>query len=115
MLKVKLDPLQHDVENYALHFEYKRKKGIYIVDTANVDDITAKDYDLYLIENNYQEKVLKRNIENCENEKEMIYYKRIPYTHLSAEQSNSFLIENMGDNSKFQYIHQSSRNYEEEI
>lgn len=115
--KVKLESLIHDVPNHLIKIEIKDKKCIYIVDTSNVDNIVAKNYDLYLIENNYQKDLFQEHLEKAIMEKDdgmQKYLKRIPYTHLSSEQCNSFLIENMGDNSTYQYIHQSDYNYEEE-
>lgn len=113
VLKVKLEELQHDTPNYALKCEYKGKKMIYIVDTANVDNIKAQGYDLYLIENNYCEDILQKHILECEDSNKLYYLDRVPRTHLSNEQANSFLIENMGENSMYEYIHKSSYNYEE--
>ena len=113
LLKIKLEELYHDTPNYALKWEIGGKKGIYAVDTSRIDHIKAKDYDLYLIENNYQEKLLQEHIDNCEDENMLYYLNRVPHTHLSSEQANSFLIENMGDNSFYEYIHQSDYNYKE--
>lgn len=117
LCKVKLEQLYHDTPNYVLKWELNGKKGIYIVDTNSVEHIQAKNYDLYLIENNYQEKVLQEHInkaieENDENK--LFYLQRVPHTHLSNEQANSFLIENMGKNSVYEYIHKSNYNYKEE-
>ena len=111
LLKFKMQPVEHDVMNTCLHFEMCGKKGIYIVDTNNVDDIKAKDYDLYLIESNYNQDILQQHIDNCEDESELYYLNRVPRTHLSFEQANSFLLENMKDDSWFSYIHQSSYNF----
>lgn len=113
LMKFKLEPLTHDTTNYGLHFDIKGKKGIYITDTANVDNIVAKNYDLYLIEANYKEEILKKHLLEC-SEEEKIYLDRVSFTHLSWEQANTFLVDNMGENSEFQYIHQSSYNFEEE-
>lgn len=110
--KVKTQPVFHDVQNHCIHIEINGKKAIYIVDTNNVNNITAKNYDLFLIENNYQKDVLQKHIDECEDENKLYYLNRVPKTHLSAEECNSFLIENMGDNSEFCYIHQSTYNYE---
>lgn len=112
-LKVKLEELTHDTPNYALKCEYKGKKLIYIVDTSNVDNIEAKGYDLYLIENNYREDILEKHIQECEDKNKLYYLDRVPRTHLSSEQANSFLIENMQDNSRYEYVHKSNYNYEE--
>ena len=117
LIKVRLIDLYHDVENYGLKWELNGKKGIYIVDTERIDHIVAQDYDLYLIENNYQEKVLQEHIDKAieENDEDKLFYlQRVPHTHLSNEQANSFLIENMGSNSTYEYIHKSNYNYIEE-
>lgn len=113
IVKVRLEQLQHDVWNYALKWEYKGKLGLYVVDTAKIDHIEAKNYDLYLIESNYREDILKRHIEECDDYFKLNYLQRVETTHLSYGQANSFLIENMGENSQFQYIHQSKYNFEE--
>ena len=108
--KLKLEPLKHDTPNYAVAFDYQGKKCIYIVDTASVENIKAKDYDLYLIESNYKEDILEEHLKTCE-EEDRIYLERVPNTHLSYEAANDFLINNMGANSEYQYIHQSSFNF----
>ena len=112
LIKVRLITLYHDVENYGLKWEKNSKKGIYVVDTERIDHIVAQDYDLYLIENNYREDILKKHIEECEDENILRYLQRVPNTHLSDEQCNSFLIDNMGSNSVYEYIHQSDYNFE---
>lgn len=114
MLKVKTQELIHDTPNFALKFEIKGKKGIYMVDTADTNGIVAKDYDLFLIEANYNELTLKEHINRCESAYELYYLNRVPVTHLSYEQANSFLIENMSRNSIYEYIHQSDYNFKEE-
>ena len=113
LFKVKLDQLYHDTPNYALKCQINGKKLLYVVDTCEIGHIQAKNYDLYLIENNYQEDLLKEHIKNCENTDILYYLNRVPHTHLSAEKANSFLIENMGENSVYEYIHQSEYNYKE--
>ena len=113
LLKVKLEELYHDTPNYALKCEINGKKMLYAVDTNRIDHIQAKNYNLYLIENNYQKDLLQEHIDNCENESMLYYLNRVPYTHLSSEQANSFLIENMGKYSNYEYIHQSKYNYKE--
>ena len=113
LCEVKLEPLEHDASNYALKCKYKGMSCIYIVDTANVDNIYAENYDLYLIESNYKEDILKQHLLTCD-EEDKIYLERVPLTHLSYEKANDFLINNMGANSEYQYIHQSSYNFKEE-
>ena len=113
MFQCKLEPLTHDTPNYALKVKYREQKAIYIVDTANVDNIIAKGYDLYLIESNYRDDILEKHILECEDEGTLYYLDRAKNTHLSYSQANSFLIENMSDNSEYEYIHKSNYNFEE--
>ena len=111
LFKVKLELLIHDTPNYGLKWEINGKKGIYLVDTASVDNIEAKGYDLYLIEANYKEEILEKHLKEC-SEEELVYLNRVPLTHLSYESANDFLINNMGNNSEFKYIHESNYNFE---
>ena len=114
MCKIKLDELVHDTPNYAIHIDYKNNKILYAVDTAEISHVTAKDYDLYLIEANYMEDVLERHKKELDENHEYDHLYRVQNVHLSYEQCNGFLIENMGDNSIYEYIHRSSYNFEEE-
>ena len=115
ILDFRLEPVEHDAANHCIKFKINTvdKKGIYIVDAKDVKGIEAKNYDLYLIEANYKEETLGKHKKECTQE-ELVYLDRVPYTHLSWEQANTFLIENMGENSEYQYIHESSYNFEGE-
>lgn len=117
LLKVKLEELYHDTPNYALKCELNGKKLIYAVDTNRIDHIQAKNYDLFLIENNYNEELLEQHIQECiyngDDENKLYYLQRVAKTHLSDKKCNDFLLENMGGNSEYCYIHQSSYNYKE--
>ena len=113
LLKVRLVYLFHDVDNYALKWEINGKKGIYAVDTNKIDHIVAQDYDLYLIESNYNEDLLEQHIQECEDEDRLYYLDRVKRTHLSSKACNDFLLENMGENSEYVRIHKSQYNYKE--
>lgn len=108
MLKVRLEALEHDVPNHLCKFEVNGKRGIYIVDTNTVDNVNAKDYDLYFIEANYMQDVLERHKQELDENNIYDHLYRVQNVHLSYEQANSFLIENMGNNSIYEYIHKSS-------
>lgn len=116
IIKIRTERLYHDVPNYCLKWEYKGKKGLYVVDTNRIDHIDAKNYDLYLIESNYKEDILQKHIDNVSRETigDLVYLTRVPETHLSYEKANDFLINNMGENSRFEYLHQSEYNFEKE-
>lgn len=113
MLKVKLEQLQHDVPNHLIKFQIGAKKGVYIVDTNSVKNIKAKDYDLFLIEANYKKEILEKHKQEKNDNDEYNHLYRVENTHLSFEEANDFLIENMKGDSQFEYIHQSSYNFEE--
>lgn len=114
IIKIKLERVEHDVPNHLCKFKIKDKKGIYIVDCNSVDNVVAKDYDLYLIEANYMEDVLEQHKKEIDENNNFDYLYRVEKVHLSLEQANSFLIENMGKNSVYQYIHKSKYNFIEE-
>lgn len=105
--KIKLEELQHDVLNSACKIEIDGKKLIYITDTASVENISAKNYDTYLIEANYHSKEeLENRIKEAEERGEYTYLKRVIITHLSEEDAIDWLKNNMADNSEFSFIHQ---------
>lgn len=106
-----LEPVIHDKPNHCIHLNINNNNILYVVDAQNVDNIKAKNYDMYLIEANYKEEILKKHIEECTNEDELYYLNRVSHTHLSYEQATNFLIENMGDNSKYIFVHKSNRNF----
>lgn len=112
-------PAEHDVPNcgYKIIIKKNNYKIFHITDTSNLKNIEAKGYDLFCIENNYTTELLEKHIKDCienEEDKNKLYYlERAKVTHLSSEECNSFLIENMSENSCFEYIHQSSYNFEE--
>ena len=96
----------HDVPNCGYRIFINNKKCIYITDTKTLEGIKAVNYDLYLIEANYESDELKKRIEEKRNNGEYVYESRVEYTHLSKEQTDKFLLENMNDNSIYEYLHQ---------
>lgn len=113
MLKIRLEPLDHDVPNHLCKFDTKGKKGIYIVDTNSVDNVSAKNYDLYLIEANYMKEILEQHKKELDENNKYDHLYRVENTHLSYDQANEFLINNMGNNSIYEYIHCSKYNFKE--
>lgn len=112
-------PAEHDVPNcgYKITIKNKNFKILHITDTKTVEHIEAKGYDMYCIESNYVTEVLDKHIKECmyngDDENKLFYLKRAKDTHLSYENANSFLLENMKEDSWFAYIHQSSYNFVE--
>lgn len=101
--KFKIFPIRlyHDVPNFGIKVFWNDKKLIYATDTKTLDGITAKDYDIYLVEGNYEnEEELHQRAVNLE------YESRVKNTHLSKEYTTKWLLENMSDNSVYEFMHQ---------
>lgn len=98
--------LYHDVPNCGYRLFINESKILYATDTKTLDGIVAKDYDLYLVEGNYSEEEMQTRIEEKQQNDEFIYEYRAKNNHLSVEQCNNFLIQNMGEKSMYIYMHQ---------
>lgn len=93
--------LYHDVPQCGYRIFINNKKMIYATDTRTLEGITAKNYDLYLIEGNYEnEEELHERAYTRE------YEERVKNTHLSKEYTTIWLLKNMGENSIYEFMHQ---------
>lgn len=81
-------------------------KIFHATDINSLENIVAKDYDLYCLEANYDEQELKERLKEKEDNGEYAYEYRVLQTHLSKEECDRFLINNMGENSECIYLHQ---------
>lgn len=107
----KISPLKlfHDVENMGLRLFINNKKLIYATDTYTLEGITAKGYDVYLIEGNYE------NEEELHERAYNDYYEsRVKKTHLSKEYATKWLLENMSENSIYEFMHEHKNRYRKE-
>lgn len=92
--------LYHDVPQCGYRLFMNGKKLIYATDTRTLDGIVAKNYDVYLVEGNYEnEEELHERAYNSE------YEARVKNTHLSREYTTKWLLENMNDNSVYEFMH----------
>ena len=101
--------LYHNVEQcgYRVFINYPDgiKKIMYATDTNKLDGITAKNYDLYMIEANYTENDIQERI-NAKKALNMYCYEYdAMLNHLSKEKCDEFIYNNMGENSKYVYMH----------
>lgn len=111
--KFKISPVQlyHDVPQCGWRVYIGDEKALYATDTATLEGISAKDYNLYLIEANYEDNELQERIKEKREQGKFAYEISVPYRHLSKEQADEFLLKNMNDNSEYVYLHQHrSRN-----
>lgn len=105
VFKVSPIKLYHDVPNCGFRLFFGEKKVLYATDTENLDGITAANYDLYLIEANYETEELQERIRAKQNAGLYSYEMNAANRHLSKEQADAFLLENMGANSRYEYLH----------
>jgi len=94
------------VENIGFKLQMQGKKIFYATDTANLNGITAPNFDLYLLEANYGEEELQKRISEKKCSGEYAYEHRVQKTHLSLEQCNDFIYSNIGPNGEYVYLHQ---------
>ena len=108
IFNAKMQYLFHDVPNNCLHIEFNNgEKLFYAVDTAKIDHIEAKKYDLYLIEGNYTtDEEIEEKIVEAKKNGEFCYLERVLSTHLSQVQALNWLDKNKSADSKYVFIHQ---------
>ena len=98
--------LCHDVENCGYMITRNGKRILYATDTANLDNVTAKGFDLYLIEANHTEDELAERVRRKLDAGEYVYEFRVEQTHLSRESADAWIAMNAGPNSRVKYLHQ---------
>lgn len=98
--------LTHDVPNCGYSITYYGRRILYATDTATLDHITARGYDLYLIEANHTEDEIADRIQRKQETGEYVYEHRVERTHLSRESADAWLAMNAGRNSEVIYLHQ---------
>lgn len=100
-------PLRHNVPNqgYKLHFR-NGTKAIYATDTVTLAGITAKDYDLYLIEANYEDEEITKRIHDKVKSGEYAYEIEAMQNHLSKELCDDWIYSNIGTKGVYIYMHQ---------
>lgn len=98
--------LYHDVQQCGYRVLFDNYKVIYMTDTRTVEGIVAKNYDLYLVEGNYEDEELEQRIKQKQEEGLYYYESRVRNTHLSKGQATDFLLNNMGENSKYVFMHE---------
>lgn len=98
-------PLVHNVPNCGYKIHFPIGKVIYATDTNNLNGVSARDYDLYLIEANYEEDEIQAKIADKKEKGEYAYELRVIKDHLSKEKCDDFIYRNIGRKGEYVYMH----------
>lgn len=97
--------LFHDVENLGYKIHFTDSKVFYATDTYSLKGIEAENYDLYLVESNYESHEIKQKILQKVLNGEYSYEIRASKNHLSKEKCDDFIYKNAGPKSVYVYLH----------
>lgn len=108
MLQISPFRLYHDVENCGWRIIFNGYKIFHATDTHTLDGISAKDYDLYAIEHNYDEEIVEQAI--AESYETGIYCRAIMSieSHLSYQQAQAFFESQAKKRSEILRLHESA-------
>ena len=99
------------MENCGYRIFTENYKIFHATDTAHLQGITAKNYDLYAIEHNYDEWKAQNAIEEARKERKYCHAIGSIETHLSWQQAREFINQNKKENSEILELHQSKSFY----
>lgn len=103
--KVSPIKLYHNAQNCGYRVFASGEKAIYATDTGHLQGITAKDYDLYMIEANYDEDDLEQRIIEKTAAGQYCYELYVAERHLSHTQASEWLMQNMSAKSEYVFLH----------
>ena len=97
---VKMVPAVHDAPNCGYKIKLPDGQRIfYLTDTSSLSGIAAKNYDLYMLEQNYEDEEIQRRIDAKISAGEYAYEIHARENHLSAAKAKEWLDKNAGPNS----------------
>lgn len=106
-IKVAPIKLYHDVLNCGYRITIDGYKIFHATDTAHLEGITAKGYDLYAIEANYDEEKAMQAIAEAEERGEYCHAIGSIKSHLSKQQADDFINKNRKETSEVLLLHKS--------
>ena len=110
--KVSPVKLYHDVPNVGWRIFFNNGQKIFhATDTAHLEGISAKGYDLYAIEHNYCEEYIQQAIEESHAKGEYTHAYGNINTHLSVQQARAFIEANRKESSEVLELHKSRSFY----
>lgn len=109
--QIALVKLYHDVPNCGYRIVKDGHKTFHATDTQHLQGISAKNYDLYAIEHNYDEETIHDIIAAKEAKGEFAHQRGSINSHLSGQQAEQFFFLNKGPESKLIRLHESEHKY----
>jgi len=100
--------LYHDTPNFGYRIFKGDKKIIHATDSYTLEGISAKNYDVYALEANYDEETVFDIISEQRMRGEYAHGEGSMNSHLSRQQAQNFVLQNAGNNYEFVMLHQSS-------
>lgn len=98
--------LTHNVPNCGYHISGPDGTVLfYATDTGTLDGITAKDYDLYLIEANHTQAEIEERAAAKQAAGEYAYEVEAAKNHLSQEQAMDWIYQNIGTKGQYVFLH----------
>jgi phosphoribosyl 1,2-cyclic phosphodiesterase len=97
--------VEHDVLNVGYKIHFPNCKVFYATDCANLRGISAKGYDLYMCEANFQKDELKARMDAKKDQGLYAYEQRVLRCHMSKEDCDDWLVKQMGPHSEYVYLH----------
>lgn len=107
LFKIATGKCYHDVPNCFYRIEKDGYKIFRATDTAHLDGITAKNYDIFAIEHNYNEDTVYDTIKRIELSGGYAHQRGSINTHLSEQQARDFIFKNRKETSEVIRLHES--------
>jgi len=98
-------PLVHNVPNCGYKIYFPIGKVFYATDTNNLNGIVARHYDLYMVEANYEDEIIKVKIAEKKAAGEYAYEVHAMHNHLSKAKCDNFIYRNIGPGGEYVYLH----------
>ena len=96
--------LYHDVETVGYRIFFEKFNVFFATDTITLDGITAKDYDYYFIECNFDEDTVLDKIYDKREKGEFVHNIGSLNSHLSMQRAHEFVLKNVSDVKKYEFI-----------
>ena len=105
-LSIKPELLVHNVPNCGYHIRMNGERIFYATDTGTLDGVEAKGYDLYMIEANHTQSDIEARVIEKRAAGEFSYEIAAAQNHLSREQAEDWIYQNIGPAGRYIFLHQ---------